>query len=133
MFNSVGFPEVLVLALIGLVLFGPHKLPGMLRDAGRMLKQIRKMATEAARDIKEEMGPEMAGVSLRSMNPKQIVKDLMLADDPVAAAPVATNGNGSHAAAAAAAPTTAANPTTPAPRPAPETPGSAADSLGDPT
>lgn len=81
MFNSVGFPEVLVLLLIGLALFGPHRLPGMMRDGGRMLRQLRKMASDAARDVKAEMGPEMAGVSLRSMDPKQIMKDLMLADD----------------------------------------------------
>ena len=81
MFNSVGWEEFLLLAIIGLVVFGPNRLPKAAADLGRLLRQLRQMATGAANDLKAELGPEMADVDLRSLNPRRFVEDALFGDD----------------------------------------------------
>jgi sec-independent protein translocase protein TatB len=80
-FGNLGFAEVLVLAVIGLVIFGPEKLPKALRDAGRMLRELRTMARGAATDLKAELGPEMADLDLRSLHPRRFVENALFGDD----------------------------------------------------
>jgi sec-independent protein translocase protein TatB len=47
--GSVGGLEVLVLFAIVLILFGPHRLPQMARDIGRMIERLRR-ASDQFRD-----------------------------------------------------------------------------------
>ena len=44
MFGNLGWEEVLLLAVIGLVVFGPDRLPKAAADAARLLRQLRSMA-----------------------------------------------------------------------------------------
>ncbi|HEU5073041.1 MAG TPA: Sec-independent protein translocase protein TatB, partial [Polyangiaceae bacterium] len=43
---GISFSEIAVIAVIALVVVGPHKLPGMLRTMGLWVRKIRKMTTE---------------------------------------------------------------------------------------
>jgi Tat protein translocase TatB subunit len=43
---SVGPLEILVIAVIALVVFGPDKLPEIARQVGRTATELRRMATE---------------------------------------------------------------------------------------
>jgi sec-independent protein translocase protein TatB len=92
MFSNLGWSEVLVLAVLGLVIFGPERLPKVMADAARMMRQLRQMARSAATDLKSELGPEMADLDLRSLHPRSIFEDALSDDDPeavdVAATPV---------------------------------------------
>jgi sec-independent protein translocase protein TatB len=81
-FGSVGFGEIMVLALVAMVVVGPARLPGYARQAGRMLRELRQMASKATADIKSELGPEMANVSFSKMTPQRLVRDVLLADPP---------------------------------------------------
>jgi sec-independent protein translocase protein TatB len=81
MLNGLGWEELLLLAIIGLVVFGPERLPKAAQDLGRLLRQFRTMARGAASDLKAELGPEMADVSLRSMHPRRFVEDALFGDD----------------------------------------------------
>ena len=76
--------EIAVLAILGLVIFGPERLPTLFRDAVGMVRQLRTMARGAAADLKSELGPEMADLNLRSLNPRTFIEDA-LRDDPVPA------------------------------------------------
>lgn len=80
MFN-VGPLELMVLALVGLIVIGPDKLPGLARDAARMLRTLRDMATGARSQLREELGPEFADVDLRSLNPRTAIQRALLGDD----------------------------------------------------
>lgn len=91
MFNSVGWEELLLLAVIGLIIFGPDRLPKAAADLGRMLRQLRQMASGAANDLKAELGPELADVDFRSLNPRRFVEDAIFGDDP---APASTSDAG---------------------------------------
>jgi Tat protein translocase TatB subunit len=86
MFSHLGFGEILVIAVVGFFVFGPDRLPKAAAEAGRMLRQLRQMATQARTDLKSELGPELANVPIRSLNPRRMVKDLLLADEGAGAA-----------------------------------------------
>jgi Tat protein translocase TatB subunit len=41
--GNIGGGEILVLLLVGLLVLGPARLPGAVRQAGKMLRQVRKV------------------------------------------------------------------------------------------
>lgn len=88
MFNSLGWPEISVLVVLGLFVFGPERLPGMAAEAGRALRKVRLYAKGLTDDLKAELGPEVGDLDLASLNPKTFVRRHLLEDDddPVAAA-----------------------------------------------
>ena len=92
MFHNLGWSELLVLGVIGLIIFGPDRLPKAASDAVKMLRELRKMARGAAADLKAELGPEMADLDLASLHPRRIMGSILTDDDGVPAplpAPVA--------------------------------------------
>ena len=80
MFN-IGAPEFLVLAIVGLIVLGPERIPGLARDAARMLRTLREIATGARTQLREELGPEFADMDLRSLNPRTALQRAMLGDE----------------------------------------------------
>jgi sec-independent protein translocase protein TatB len=78
---NIGPMEFMVLAVIGLIVLGPDRLPGLARDAARMLRTLRDMATGARQQLREELGPEFADVDLRSLNPRTAVQRAVFGDD----------------------------------------------------
>lgn len=82
MFNQVGWGEIFVLLLVGLFVFGPERLPKAARDAGRMLRELRRMASGVQDDIRKELGPEFADLDVRSLHPKAFVQKHLFDDDP---------------------------------------------------
>ncbi|HKN48358.1 MAG TPA: twin-arginine translocase TatA/TatE family subunit [Candidatus Polarisedimenticolia bacterium] len=55
MFGSIGGPELLVIFLVALLIFGPRKLPELGRAIGKGLAEFRK----AAADLKETLDTEV--------------------------------------------------------------------------
>ena len=80
MFN-VGPMELLVLAIVGLVVLGPDKLPGLARDAAKMLRTLRDLATGARQQLRDELGPEFADVDLRNLNPRTALRNVVFGDE----------------------------------------------------
>lgn len=80
MFN-IGPLELMVLAVVGLIVLGPDRLPGLARDAARMLRTLRDMATGARTQLRDELGPEFADVDLRNLNPRTAISRMVLGDD----------------------------------------------------
>lgn len=64
--GGVGGPELLVIFLVVLLVFGPKKIPEVARGVGKGLREIRKLTTEFQREInlsdpdeeKVRIGPE---------------------------------------------------------------------------
>ncbi|ADP78805.1 Sec-independent protein translocase protein TatB [Pseudofrankia inefficax] len=81
MFNGLGWGEIAVLLVIGLFVFGPDKLPRVARDAGRLIRQLRQMATGVTNDLRAELGPEYADLDIRDLHPKTFVRKALLEDD----------------------------------------------------
>jgi sec-independent protein translocase protein TatB len=84
MLGNLGWEEVLVLAILGLVIFGPDRLPKAAADAARMLRELRAMARGAASDLKAELGPELADLDLRGLHPRRFVEDVFSDDESAA-------------------------------------------------
>ena len=84
MFHNLGWSEIVVLGVLGLLIFGPDRLPKVASDAVRMLRQLRAMARGAAADLKAELGPEMADLDLASLHPRRIVGSILEDDQPAA-------------------------------------------------
>lgn len=75
MFGNLGLPELAVIALFGLVIFGPDRLPKAAAEAARMIRRLRAMSDSAMGDLKSGLGPEFADVDLRSLHPRRMVQD----------------------------------------------------------
>jgi sec-independent protein translocase protein TatB len=71
---GVGLPEMMLIAVIAVLVFGPDKLPDLARQAGRMVKQVRGFANAARDELRNELGPEYANMELRDLDPRVIVR-----------------------------------------------------------
>jgi TatA/E family protein of Tat protein translocase len=58
MFGNIGFPELIVIFDIALLIFGPKKLPEVGRSIGRALREFRKTSDEIKEKIEEEIQVE---------------------------------------------------------------------------
>ncbi len=81
MLEHLGWPEMTVLLLLALFVFGPERLPGLAADLGRALRKGRKMLAGLTADLKAELGPEVGDLDLASLHPKRLVADLMRDED----------------------------------------------------
>ena len=73
--------ELLILVVLGLFLFGPERLPGVVRDVARAIRKMREMAADMTTDLKAELGPELADLDLRDLrdlHPKALVRKHLL-------------------------------------------------------
>ena len=94
--------KLFILAVIALIIFGPNELPKMASQAGRALRDLRRIAEGAKNDMREGLGPEFSDFELEDLNPKRFVAKHLFDD---------LNGDSAAARAAASASTaTAARP-----------------------
>jgi sec-independent protein translocase protein TatB len=70
---DLSISKLLVLAVIALVVFGPNELPRIARQAGKALRDLRRIAEGAKNDLREGLGPEFADFELEDLNPKRFV------------------------------------------------------------
>ncbi len=78
---DLSITKILVLALIGLVVFGPEQLPKMASQAGRALRDLRRLADNARADLSDSLGPEFKDFDFNDLNPRAFVRKHLL--DPV--------------------------------------------------
>ncbi|MFG2626921.1 sec-independent translocase [Streptomyces sp. NPDC048473] len=82
MFNDIGPLELVTLAILGVMIFGPDKLPKVIQDASRFIRKIREFSESAKEDIRTELGPEFKDFEFEDLNPKTFVrKQLMDGND----------------------------------------------------
>lgn len=63
-FNTPGFWEILVLGVLALLIFGPDRLPGMARNAGRMVARFKREASSTLEELKRAADlDELRGVA----------------------------------------------------------------------
>lgn len=53
---GIGAPEMVIIGLLMLVIFGPGRLPGMARDLGRFVNEARRSVEEFKEDLTSEEG-----------------------------------------------------------------------------
>ena len=55
MFGSIGMPELIIILVVALIIFGPRKLPELGRSLGRSLGEFKKASNELQRTLDEEI------------------------------------------------------------------------------
>lgn len=58
MFNLSG-SELLIIAVLGLVVLGPEKLPGAMKRVGKIYREIRNISDNVQREVKKAMDEPM--------------------------------------------------------------------------
>ena len=58
MFGTLGGPEVILILVIALIVFGPRKLPEIGKSMGKMLAEFRKASNDFKRTIEDELEAE---------------------------------------------------------------------------
>ena len=72
--------KLLVLAVIALIVFGPHELPKIAQQVGRALRDLRRIAEGAKADLREGLGPEYQNFDFEDLNPRRFVQKHLLDD-----------------------------------------------------
>ena len=92
MFGNVGWGEMLVLLIAGLVILGPERLPGAIRWTSNAMRQARDYVSGATKQLRDDLGPEFDDLreplselqKLRGMTPRAaLTKHLLDGDDSI--------------------------------------------------
>lgn len=74
MFFDIGAGEILGLAILGMMLVGPERLPKLAVEAAQWVKKLRTLATTATAELRENLGPGFEDLQPKDLNPKSFVK-----------------------------------------------------------
>ncbi len=95
MFSSLGWPEIIVIALVALFVFGPERLPNVAKEAAGGLKKAREVITGVRAQVDESLGDDLAhlrDLDLRQYHPRTFIRNQLLGEDepPVRSGATAT-------------------------------------------
>ncbi len=80
MFGSIGMPELIIIFVIALIIFGPRKLPELGRSLGKSLAEFKRASNELKSTLEEEI----------RLDEQRATLDASKAATPPAAAPTVT-------------------------------------------
>ncbi len=83
---DLSLTKIAVLLVLAIVIFGPDQLPKVAAQAGRTLRELRRLAEGARRDLTEGLGPEFGDFDIADLNPRTFVRKHLLDEfeaDPV--------------------------------------------------
>ena len=55
MFGSIGMPELIIILVIALIIFGPRKLPELGKSLGRSLNEFKRASTDLQNTLEQEI------------------------------------------------------------------------------
>lgn len=77
---DLSLPKLLVLGVLALLIFGPDQLPKFAAQAGRAIRELRRLAEGAQADLRENLGPEFSDFDIADLHPKNFVRKHLLDD-----------------------------------------------------
>ncbi|WP_043266407.1 sec-independent translocase [Streptomyces sp. CT34] len=81
MFFGMSTADLLVIGLIGVVLFGPDKLPEFIRNVTGFLRKVREYSENAKQEVRSELGPEFKDFEFEDLHPRNFVRKQLLQGD----------------------------------------------------
>ena len=74
MFFDIGAGEILGLAILGVILVGPERLPHVASQAAKLVKKLRTLSQTATNELRENLGPGFENLQPADLNPKTFIK-----------------------------------------------------------
>lgn len=73
--------NLVILLVLALLLVGPERLPEYARQLAQLARALRHLAADGAQRVREDLGPELDGLDLRTLDPRtydprRIVRDV---------------------------------------------------------
>ncbi|MCN9244975.1 sec-independent translocase [Streptomyces sp. RY43-2] len=81
MFSDVGPLELVTLAVLATLLFGPDKLPEIIQNVAGFLRKVRELSESTKDEIRSELGPEFKDFEYEDLHPKRFVRKHVLDGD----------------------------------------------------
>jgi len=78
MLFDIGGGELLAIVLLAVLLFGPDKVPDLVKKAGRIIAYLRGIANSATDTLKTQLGPEFADMTPADLQPKRLLERTVL-------------------------------------------------------
>ena len=69
MLGSIGMPELIVIFVIALIIFGPRKLPELGRSLGRSINEFKRASNELKNTLEEEIRVDEQRTTRRRRRP----------------------------------------------------------------
>ena len=89
MFGSIGMPELIIIFVIALIIFGPRKLPELGRSLGKSLAEFKKASNELKSTLEEEIRLEEQRTSFEASKAANATQATATATAPVEPTPPA--------------------------------------------
>ncbi|OFW07537.1 MAG: hypothetical protein A3H96_07315 [Acidobacteria bacterium RIFCSPLOWO2_02_FULL_67_36] len=70
MFGSIGMPELIIIFVIALIIFGPRKLPELGRSLGKSINEFKRASNELKSTLDEEIRQEEQRSADRQRTPE---------------------------------------------------------------
>jgi len=74
MFFDIGAGEILGLAILGVILVGPERLPHVASQAAKLVKKLRALSQTATSELRENLGPGFENLQPTDLNPMTFIK-----------------------------------------------------------
>jgi TatA/E family protein of Tat protein translocase len=75
-FLGIGPMEILLILIIGLLIFGPEKLPQIGRDLGKTLRSFKKATTDISAEVSRELEKEKKEINSDTKQIKQEIDEI---------------------------------------------------------
>jgi TatA/E family protein of Tat protein translocase len=75
-FFGIGPMEIVLILIIGLLIFGPAKLPQIGRDLGKALRSFKKAATDLSAEVSKELEAEKKEIDSDTKQIKQEIDEI---------------------------------------------------------
>jgi sec-independent protein translocase protein TatA len=86
MFGPIGMPELIVIMVIALIIFGPRKLPELGRSLGRSLNEFKRASNELKHTLDEEIRVEEQK-SAERQQPPEVPRPVVVGEEDEAGIP----------------------------------------------
>jgi TatA/E family protein of Tat protein translocase len=85
MFGSIGMPEMIVIGIIALLIFGPRKLPELGKSLGKSIAEFKRASNELKNTLEDEIRSEEIQAARKSA---EVPPSASIAPPAAPAAPV---------------------------------------------
>lgn len=74
MFFGMSGGDLIGLAVLGLILVGPERLPKLASEAASLIRRIQRISHSAIQELRENLGPGFENLQPSDLNPKTFIR-----------------------------------------------------------